>query len=246
MANTLSSDNSVTQDVADAQAAEEADSLAVGEALMQAQSDTKFAGKYNSAEELESAYLALQKKLGQGEEAEDVQTEYEQTAETDWLDEAARVIQESGQLSEELTKQLSEMSGMEVFEAMQNSYEPASDLSQDQVDAVTNSVGGTEAYQNLVQWAQENWDPAMVESFDSVMDSGDINNIMFAVQSLYYSYTDSMGAEGNTLQGKAGQAQSGFRSQAELVEAMSDPRYDNDPAYRQDVIDKLDRSNLQF
>jgi len=28
---------------------------------------------------------------------------------------------------------------------------------------------------------------------------------------------------------------------------MSDPRYDKDPAYRQDVIDKLERSdNLQF
>ena len=38
-----------------------------------------------------------------------------------------------------------------------------------------------------------------------------------------------------------------FRSQAELVRAMSDRRYDQDPAYRQDVIDKLDRSdNLQF
>jgi hypothetical protein len=27
---------------------------------------------------------------------------------------------------------------------------------------------------------------------------------------------------------------------------MSDQRYDNDPAYRQDVIAKLDRSNLDF
>ena len=37
-----------------------------------------------------------------------------------------------------------------------------------------------------------------------------------------------------------------FRSQAELVQAMSDQRYDNDPAYRQDVIAKLDRSDLEF
>ena len=37
-----------------------------------------------------------------------------------------------------------------------------------------------------------------------------------------------------------------FRSQAELVAAMGDRRYDNDPAYRQDVIEKLDRSDLQF
>ena len=31
-----------------------------------------------------------------------------------------------------------------------------------------------------------------------------------------------------------------------LVRAMNDPRYDNDPAYRQDVIEKLDRSDLEF
>ena len=38
-----------------------------------------------------------------------------------------------------------------------------------------------------------------------------------------------------------------YRSQAELVRAMSDPRYDNDPAYRQDVMQKLEQSdNLQF
>ena len=46
---------------------------------------------------------------------------------------------------------------------------------------------------------------------------------------------------------QAAKAGDNFRSQAELVRAMSDPRYENDPAYRQDVIDKLDRSdNLQF
>ena len=43
------------------------------------------------------------------------------------------------------------------------------------------------------------------------------------------------------------QPKDAFRSQAELVAAMSDRRYDNDPAYRQDVIAKLERSdNLEF
>ena len=37
-----------------------------------------------------------------------------------------------------------------------------------------------------------------------------------------------------------------FRSQAELVRAMSDPRYENDPAYRQDIVEKLDRSDINF
>ena len=79
-----------------------------------------------------------------------------------------------------------------------------------------------------------------------MIESGDMGQISFALQALYYRYTEAMGQDGNMLQGKPAQAQSGFRSQAELVEAMNDPRYDNDPAYRQDVLDKLDRSDLSF
>ena len=243
MAEVFTSDNSVPTEVIESQEADIADSLRVGEEI-EAAHNQRLAGKYNSTEELESAYLELQKKLGNQEE--DVQAESEQTADGDWLEEAARAIQESGQISEELTKQLSEMNGMEVFEAMQNSYEPASDLTQAEVDSVTNAVGGTEAYAELVSWAQDNWSAEEVEAFDQVMDSGDMTNIMFAVQALYYRYQDSNGVDGETLQGKAAQAQSGFRSQQELIQAMSDPRYDNDPAYRQDVIDKLDRSNVNF
>ena len=59
-------------------------------------------------------------------------------------------------------------------------------------------------------------------------------------------YTDAVGFEGTTLQGKAATSQDVFRSQAELVAAMNDPRYDRDPAYRQDIYNKLDRSNLSF
>ena len=49
------------------------------------------------------------------------------------------------------------------------------------------------------------------------------------------------------LQGKAPVEKGDtFRSQAEVVRAMDDPRYEKDPAYRQDIYNKLERSNLQF
>ena len=31
-----------------------------------------------------------------------------------------------------------------------------------------------------------------------------------------------------------------------LFNAMNDPRYDRDPAYRMDVLEKLDRSDVDF
>jgi hypothetical protein len=37
-----------------------------------------------------------------------------------------------------------------------------------------------------------------------------------------------------------------YRSQAEVVRAMKDSKYENDPAYRQDIYEKLERSNLNF
>ena len=37
-----------------------------------------------------------------------------------------------------------------------------------------------------------------------------------------------------------------FKSQAQVVKAMEDSRYEKDPAYRQEIYDKLERSNLQF
>ena len=60
-------------------------------------------------------------------------------------------------------------------------------------------------------------------------------------------YDNANGVEGRMVTGKAPQNSGDvFRSQAELVRAMSDSRYDSDPAYRQDIIEKLDRSDLEF
>ena len=79
------------------------------------------------------------------------------------------------------------------------------------------------------------------------MESGNRNAAFFAMQALSYRYNDSVGVEGNLLQGKAStNTTKGFKSQAEVVTAMQDPRYDRDPAYRQEVMAKLENSNVNF
>ena len=71
--------------------------------------------------------------------------------------------------------------------------------------------------------------------------------IQLAVSGLKAEYDNANGVEGRMVTGKAPQNSGDvFRSQQELVAAMNDPRYDRDPAYRQDVIQKLDRSDLEF
>ena len=195
----------------------EQEALEVGEQMEQEQQQL-LAGKYKSSEELEKAYLELQRKLGSNEEpGEAVEDEEESVQEQD----------------EPEQEEPDENTGKVLTEA--------------DVDYLHNLAGGKKGYQSMLKWAAETLNQKEIGMYDSVMDSGDPSSVYFAVQAMVARYNDATGSEGKLLTGK-GSPSSGqtFRSQQELVTAMSDPRYDNDPAYRQDVIDKLERSDLQF
>ena len=253
MAEILTSDNSVPAEVMSQQNADEADSLRVGEEIMEAH-DQRLAGKYNSTEELEAAYLELQKKLGSQSEETEQETETETESEEydySWLNDAYQSISESGELSDEISKQIQNMDSLEVFAAMAaasagGETPQGRELSSSEVSDLYQSVGGEDSYNNLISWAKNNFSDAEIDAYDQMIDSGNVAQINLALQALNYRYTDAMGQDGNLLQGKPAATQSGFRSQAELIQAMNDPRYDNDPAYRQDVLEKLDRSDVQF
>ena len=95
--------------------------------------------------------------------------------------------------------------------------------------------------------ASENLEPTTLEAFNSMIGNGDFNTVQLAVNGLKAQYDNAEGYEGTMLTGKpAKSSRDVFRSQSEVVQAMSDQRYERDPAYRQDVYDKLERSNIQF
>lgn len=243
---------------------EELDSLEVGEKL--AQEDARLlAGKYRDAEELEQAYIELQKKLGSKANEQEAEQDTEQAEEEDQYEElppavgliqdaSAEYYENGGQLSEETLSRFSEMSSRDLVEAYMAiqanaAPEPAqvSDLSEREVNFIQNSVGGEAAYSNLVNWAAENLPAEYVQAFDSVVESGQVQAIQLAVAGLQREYENAVGYEGRVLSGKAAaNSVDVFRSQAEVVRAMNDPRYENDPAYRQDIFEKLERSNIQY
>jgi len=120
-------------------------------------------------------------------------------------------------------------------------------LSEEQANQLMEMVGGEKAYNSMLQWAGQNLSQEEIQMYDSVMGKGDPSAIFFAVQALNNKYSDAVGSDGQMLTGRDGSSDSkAFRSQAELVEAMNDPRYDRDPAYRRDVIRKLENSDVQF
>ena len=122
------------------------------------------------------------------------------------------------------------------------------DLTSRQIDTVRNSVGGKAEYDKIVGWAGQNLSKDEIQSFDELIGTGNVGAIQLAVSGLKAQYETANGFEGKMYAGKPPKASSDtFRSQQELVAAMSDPRYDEDPAYRQDVIEKLERSdNVKF
>ena len=94
-------------------------------------------------------------------------------------------------------------------------------------------------------WATENFPQEFVEGYDSLVDSGNKYAIQLAVNGLVAMYQNEQGVEPELITGRGAPEQKNvFRSQAEVIQAMNDPRYDSDPAYRQDVFVKLERSNL--
>ena len=238
--------------------ADEQDSIAVAEKLGEQESEL-LAGKYENAEQLEQAYLELQKKLGSddNDEVEDTTLDEDEVEYDENVVAGIETIQSAsdeyyaneGQLSEETMEKFGEMSSrdlVEAYMAIQENTDPSDsypDLSDAEMNTVYNSVGGEKEYNNLTSWAAENMDDRALDAFNSVIDQGNPVAIQLAVAGMKAEYDNQEGYEGRMLTGKAAKASDGFRSQAELVQAMKDPRYATDPAYQQDVYDKLERSN---
>ena len=263
MAETLSYQEPQNVTTVDNLTAEEQDSLAVGEQLSE-QQDQLLAGKYKNAQELEKAYIELQGKLGESKEDTETTTAKEEPEEKPTLSEGATLITSASEeyfandnkLSDETLAKFSSMSSQDLIKAymevqsspeFQQQQAAPVEISEAQVNQIKNAAGGDAAYSNIINWSKANLPKEQLNAFDNVVDTGNVQAINLAVAGLKAQYDNANGVEGRMVTGKP-PTNSGdvFRSQAELVAAMSDARYDRDPAYRQDIIEKLDRSDLEF
>jgi hypothetical protein len=235
--------------------ADELDSLQVGEELLE-QEQEMLAGKFKDAEELEKAYIELQRKLGskdepqETEEVRDDETSAEEVEEyttEQWINEAAQEWNENGALSEETLSQISEMDPADLANAFMGMQNTAEDLSEADTNAIKAVAGGEEGYAQMIEWATNSMPEAYTNSFNQLVATGDAYSIQLAVAGMRAAYEQQNGYEGRMLTGEAADSRPDtFRSQAEVIQAMSDPRYDSDPAYRNDVFAKLERSNIDF
>ena len=256
MAETLTIDTTPETEVVGELSAEEQDSLEAGEKLA-AEEASLLAGKFKDAEELEKAYIELQGKLGAPkEEKEDTSQELEiekeskeeevKEADPDFLD---RLWEEAqSEYTDATMQELSKMDPKELAQMhLQYRSENQKGVTEKEVSQLKTVAGGDKQYTEMLDWAQGNLQKEEIDMYDQVMETGDASACFFAIQALKYRFDDASGVEGKMLTGKAPSTKGDqFKSQAQVIEAMNDPRYETDPAFRKEVADKLERSDVQF
>ena len=203
--------------------------------------------KFKSAEDMAKSYTELEKKFSSGNKEEapaepEASTEEPPTTSNNELTKFSDEFAAKGELSEDSFSELEKMGYpkemVDTYLAGVKSSETAD------VNAVMDIVGGDEGYNDLTGWAKDNMPTKELELYNSMV-AGSTDNAKMAVEWLMSKRESAEGSEPNLVQGKPqGITRDAFRSTSEVVEAMKDPRYKKDSAYRSDVEAKIGRSNI--
>lgn len=203
--------------------------------------------KFQSAEDLAKAYSELEKKLSNPQEqqaTEEQPTKEEVEQQTGiTLDKYYDEWVEKGELGEESYTEL-EKAGLPK-ELVDGYIEGQKALADQQVGRMYDAVGGEDNYKNLMDWASTNLTEAEQTAFNDTIDNGSQTQMEFALQGLMAKAGMTSETSNQLFQGETNVVDNDvFTSVAQVTEAMSNPKYDSDPAYRKAVADKIGRSSV--
>lgn len=159
--------------------------------------------------------------------------------------------QQTGQLSSEDYSQLQEAGfNQEMVDAYLSGlqYKAAQDtaLTVKEITVIKQEYGGDRGYSEMLEWAADNLSEEEIKGFNEIVTGNStMAAVRMAISGLHAKYTAKAGIEPKLIGGRATKTSTDrFESTAQLVEAMKDPRYQADPAYRQKIQDKLSRSSI--
>ena len=228
-------------------------------------------GKFKSVEDLAASYKELEGKLGQVTEEDQLETteetetsDAEFNAEEFYGDGLASVLEEVGIDPQEISNRFTESGEINeddytklgeagfskqvidtYLDGLRGGATSGEDIATAQIQGIKDSVGGDDNYGKMVSWAIENLPAEEVKEFNTLTETANATAIKFAVQGLYSQYNNAMGVEPNLVSGKASSSgPTPYRSTAEVVTAMSDPRYGKDVTYTEDVQRRLGGSDV--
>ena len=209
--------------------------------------------KFKDPEQLAQAYAELEKQFSSREQ--EPQQEEEQEFEN--VEAADEYLKENGLDFEDLSNSFWENNGLseEQYDLLEAAGIP-SDIVDQFIDgqmavknqtqaAVFDAAGGEEGYAQMMNWATNTLSEREQDAYNAAVNSGDLESVMLAVQGLNARFRSEYGDNPTLVQGQAADVTAGaFPSVAEITAAMSDPRYEKDPAYRSSVEAKLQRSSV--
>jgi hypothetical protein len=118
-------------------------------------------------------------------------------------------------------------------------------LSVKEVASIKESLGGEAEYGKMIEWAAANLSADEVEGFNQIINTQPMAAVKMAITGLHARYSAVEGREPKLIGGRAPKGSTDkFESTAQLVAAMSDPKYSTDPAYQRKVQEKLSRSSI--
>ena len=112
------------------------------------------------------------------------------------------------------------------------------------ISQIYQSVGGEDNYNTMLNWASENLEQWELDAFNSSIENLD-PNAMFAVQGLMARMQNAEGIPPRLMTGESVPSTAPrFESLAQVTEAMRNPKYASDPAYRAQVTQMLSNSTV--
>jgi len=219
--------------------------------------------KFESPEDMAQAYKELERKLSSNTESVPSNDEVTSPPQTPSPEQQAQIQEaqktlanagldynkfaneysEKGELSPESYTEL-QSKGMST--EMVNSWiEGQEAITERLTETAFGTVGGEKNYQDLVKWAGDTLPKNEIDAFNRALESPNNQDSLFAIKSLNAQYQLANGSSPNLIQGSTGTSSSGsFTSLSQMSEAMKDPKYQTDPAFREEVSRKLASSNL--
>jgi len=204
--------------------------------------------KFESPEEMAKAYKALQQKMSKpkAEKKESAKTEEASAPEatTSAIEDARSEFADSGELSDKAFDALEKAGLPRSFVEQYIAGQQA--MSVQQAATIQESIGGAGNYEAMSEWASENLADGDLDAFNDIVEGPSVEQARVAVKGLYAQF-QAAGGKGPALVQGSTSGDAGvkpFGSTAQVTEAMRDPRYASDPAYRENVEKRMSVSSI--
>lgn len=202
--------------------------------------------KFKSPEDMARAYSELESRMGsqdKGEAPEQPEPSKNPNLPENFWDEAAQSYQETGGITEE---QLKVMTDLGIPQPMIDTYMAGLQaIVAQQTAEVYEAVGGEEEYHAMMEWAARTMSPEDQAAHNRAVDAGDVAAAKLAIRGLYAQYKNQTTGP-QMVTGRAPQfgGVQPFADRSEITAAMRDPRYRTSEAFRKEVERRVAVTNL--